>query len=84
MALSAFLPLADSLAVEASPANRDVPIFMAHGSEDPIISISAAKSSRQQLVKLGYQVDWHDYRMPHAVCEEEIADIAGWLGKVLL
>jgi phospholipase/carboxylesterase len=84
MVLSGYLPLAHTVASERNAANEPTSIFMAHGSEDPIISISAAKSSRQQLVKLGYQVDWHDYRMPHAVCEEEIADIAGWLGKVLL
>jgi phospholipase/carboxylesterase len=83
MALSCALPLADTLAAEASPANRDVPIFMAHGTADDVIPLARARRSYDALVALGWPVEWHDYPMPHSVCAEEIADISAWLTTVL-
>jgi phospholipase/carboxylesterase len=83
MALSCSLPLADTLAAEAAPANRDVPIFMAHGTHDPMIPMARAMRARETLVGLGYRVEWHEYPMPHSVSLEEVRDISAWLGKVL-
>lgn len=84
MALSCYLPLADKLAAEAHDANRDIPIFMAHGTEDPVVSISRASESRELLARGGYAVEWHDYRMPHSVCQEEIRDISTWIRRVAI
>lgn len=83
MALSCSLPLADTLAAEAAPANGDVPIFMAHGTHDPMIPMARAVRARDTLVGLGYRVEWHEYRMPHSVNPEEIRDISAWLATVL-
>ena len=83
LALSGYLPLPETVADEVSPANRDVPIFMAHGTHDPVVPLSWALRSRDRLTALGYAVDWRDYPMPHSVCAEEIADIARWLRRVL-
>ncbi len=83
LALSTYLPLAGTLAAEASAANRDVPLFMAHGNYDDIIPIERARQSRRALEALGTRVEWHEYPMSHSVCGEEIADIAAWLRAVL-
>jgi phospholipase/carboxylesterase len=83
LALSCFLPLGDTLAAEASPANRDVPIFMAHGTDDPMIPFARAARSRDRLVEAGYRVEWHEYPMAHAVCDAEIHDIGRWLATAL-
>jgi phospholipase/carboxylesterase len=83
MALSTYLPLASTVAAEASPANRGVPIFMAHGQHDELIPIERAMISRDVLGKAGYEVEWHEYAMAHAVCREEIDDIAAWLRRLL-
>ena len=83
MALSAYVPVEEKLSAEASTANRDVPIFMGHGSDDPIIPLVRAEQSRNLLKSLGYPAEWHKYAMPHSVCPEELADIGTWLGKVL-
>ena len=83
MALSCSLPLADTLGAEASPANRDVPIFMAHGTHDPMIPMARAMRAREVLSGLGYRLEWHEYPMPHSVCLEEVRDISAWLGSVL-
>jgi len=81
--LSSFLPLTDKVAAEASAANRDVPIFMAHGAHDPLIPLSRGHESRDRLLTQGYRIEWHEYPMPHSVCAEEIADLSAWLREVL-
>ena len=83
MALSTYVPLADRLAKEANPANRGVPIFMAHGTADPMIPFARAQASRDLLLQQGYAVEWHEYLMQHSVCPQEIADIAKWLRRLL-
>ena len=83
LALSTYLPVAEALATEAHPANRDVPIFLAHGSQDPVIALSLSERSRAAMADLGYTVEVHTYPMPHSVCAEEIRDIANWLQRVL-
>ena len=84
MALSTYVPLADKLAAEANPANRTVPIFMAHGTHDPMISVTRAKESRDLLLQQGYAPEWKEYPMEHSVCPQEVADIAGWLRRALV
>lgn len=83
LALSCYLPLANTLDTELSPANRDVPIFWAHGLHDPMIPQAMAEQGRAQLGELGYRIDWHQYPIPHSVSAEEIADVARWLTRVL-
>ena len=83
MALSTYLPLAGTVEAERHATNRDLPIFIAHGSADPMISIGRAGQSRKMLEALGYPVEWHEYPMPHSVCPDEIADISSWLVKIL-
>ncbi|MFO7593837.1 MAG: alpha/beta hydrolase-fold protein [Pseudomonadota bacterium] len=83
MALSTYLPLADTVADEKHAANADTPIFMAHGSDDPVIPPAFAEQSRDQLHSLGHEVEWHEYPMPHSVCMEEIQAIGAWLKQRL-
>ena len=84
LALSTYLPLADSLADEASEANRDVPIFMAHGRDDMVIPCRFAERSRDLLKSAGYAIDWQVYIVEHGLVMEEIRDIETWLRKVLV
>ncbi len=83
MALSTYLPLADSFVGEAAPANRATPIFMAHGTFDPVVPYAMGAGSMTFLTGLGYRMEWHDYPMQHSVCIEEIRDIGNWLRNVL-
>lgn len=83
LALSTYLPLAATAPAELNAANRDVPLFMAHGSFDDIIPLERAHQSRLALERLGCTVGWREYPMPHSVCGDEIAHIATWLREVL-
>ena len=67
LALSTYLPGTKSLGPEAHDANRDVPIFLAHGSQDPIIALALSERSRAAMAELGYTVETHTYPMPHSV-----------------
>ena len=82
-ALSGYLPLAANTISERSEANRDVPVYQAHGERDGVIPIARAIASRDALTALGYAVDWHAYGMEHSVCMEEIDDLGKWLQTVL-
>jgi phospholipase/carboxylesterase len=83
MALSTYLPLQKKIEQEQNPMNKDLPVFMAHGSFDPMIPMDRAAQSREALQALGYPVEWREYPMPHSVCPEEIADIAAFLLRIL-
>jgi len=83
LALSTYLPMADRLAAEATPMNRDLPIFMAHGTMDPVIKLAWSEASRRALEAAGYAVEWHTYPMQHAVVWEEIVAVRAFLTQVL-
>jgi len=86
MALSTYLPLTDSFDAEvgaqANAVNGDIPIFMAHGSFDPVLPMQLGTDSASFLKNSGYSIEWHDYPIAHAVCAEEIVHIREWLLRV--
>jgi phospholipase/carboxylesterase len=84
VALSTYLPISEVIARERHAANAATPIFWGHGSADPVVVMQRGIDSRDRLQALGYQVDWHTYPMPHAVCAEEIADLRRWLDARLI
>lgn len=84
MGLSGYLPLADRVTAERLAANQDTPIFLAHGTFDPVVVLQRAEASRDLLLQLGYKVDWKTYPMPHSVCPQEIQDISRFLRTVLV
>jgi len=84
LALSTYLPLADSVEREIHSANRGTPILMIHGDEDTIIPLPRARRSYEQLAHLGLPIEWHTYPMGHTVCPEEVAALSTWLRSTLL
>ena len=83
LALSTYLVQADRLPAEAAAANRDVPIFMAHGTADPVVRFEWGVASRRALEANGNPVEWHQYPIEHSLCLEEVRAIGAWLAKVL-
>ena len=83
MALSGSLPLADRLTAQRHPANGSTPVFMAHGTQDPVVVIARGEASRDALAALGQPVEWHSYPMPHSLHPREISDISAFLAQVL-
>jgi len=83
LALSTYLPLAETVAHEAQASTRSTPIFMAHGRSDSVVPYALGASSRNALLELGYTVAWHEYAMSHSVCDAELRDIEAWLTGAL-
>jgi phospholipase/carboxylesterase len=83
MALSGYLPLADRFATERMAANAKTPIFMAHGTQDPVVVVQRGEDSRDALAAMGHPVQWHSYPMQHSVHPRELADISAFLAQVL-
>ncbi|HMW18919.1 MAG TPA: alpha/beta hydrolase-fold protein [Accumulibacter sp.] len=84
LALSCYMTLSETLADEGSQANRDVPIFMAHGRNDAVIPYELGKRSATLLKDQGYPLAWHGYDTEHSVCLEELQAIESWLQQVLI
>lgn len=77
IAISTYLALPDE------PGRADgVPVFMAHGTFDPMVPFAAGQQSAAALESRGANVEWHDYPMAHGVCPQEIQDIREWLIRV--
>ncbi len=84
IALSCYLPLSRDLASAQHTANQATPIFMAHGTQDPVVPYELGEESRRLLAGAGFAVDWHSYPMPHALCEPEVADLGAFLARTFL
>lgn len=82
IALSCYLPLR-AAASEFHEANRGAPIFMAHGSLDPVVPAVLGEESATLLSEAGYDLQLKSYVMPHSVCPEEVEDIRRWMGRTL-
>jgi phospholipase/carboxylesterase len=82
VALSSYLPLEASLDSETAAANKSTPVFMAHGTEDPIIPLELADASHRALTARGYSVEWHTWPMPHSVCAEEVEALGDFLARL--
>ena len=83
LALSTYLPLQSMLEAERHAANSGLPIFVAHGIDDTVISLATGQLTAQALAQHGYDVTYREYPMAHSVCLEEINDIRDFLHKVL-
>jgi phospholipase/carboxylesterase len=83
MALSTYLIGPETLASDASAANGKVPIFMAHGTADPVVRLAWGEASKRLLEAQSYPLEWHTYPMEHSVCIEEVWAIGAWLARVL-
>ena len=83
MGLSTYLLMAPTTEAERSSENSSTPVFMAHGTFDQVIPCAGGQRSAAILAEIGYQVEWHEYPMMHAVCPEEIGHIGSWLRRCL-
>ena len=83
MALSTYLPLADSLSAEISDTARNNSLFMAHGLHDDIVKYEYGVNTRLLLDQAGLNIEWHDYPMSHSVCQDEIRHIRQWILRCL-
>lgn len=54
-------------------------IFLAHGINDPMISINDGRETHKKLINKGLNVEYHEYEMGHQIIENEINDIKTWL-----
>ena len=84
IALSTYLPLAQDFAKLRNGANLRTPVYMAHGTRDPVVPFALANESRQLLAGAGYNLEWHAYPMPHSLCPQEVADLRAWLRRTLV
>ena len=81
VALSSYLLFPERLAAERSQANADLPVFVGHGTQDPVVPHAMGAATAQQLQSMQQPVEFHSYPLPHSVSMEELADIGGFLAR---
>ena len=81
--LSTYLVCAESLELERSAANQGLPVFQAHGSQDPMVTPDRGQAARERLEGLGHPLEWHSYPMQHEVCLPEIRALGSWISALL-
>ena len=79
MALSAYLLFPERLHTECAQVNSATPVFMGHGTQDPMVPFTLGQAAQAELKKGQWPVEWHSYPIPHSVSQPEIADIGRWL-----
>lgn len=82
IALSTYIPSAALVHAGHADANRQIPIFAAHGTDDEVVSLGLGEQAVELVRALGLAPEWQTYDMPHSVCMDEIADIGAWLVRV--
>jgi phospholipase/carboxylesterase len=83
IALSCYHPLFRQIRERRAAVNDRIPIFMAHGTQDPVVPISLAEATVEALRDAGYEPEWRTYLMPHSVSAEEVRDIGRFLSDRL-
>jgi phospholipase/carboxylesterase len=81
MALSTYFPTQQTVKID--PVQQAIPILICHGSQDPVVVESLGLKAKEALEARDFLPEYRTYPMQHAVCPQEIADIAIWIGKVL-
>ncbi|MGY6567029.1 MAG: alpha/beta hydrolase [Halomonadaceae bacterium] len=81
LAMSTYFATAET--IELNEANRGLPIEIHHGSFDPVVPEALGKAAQQRLQSLEYPVNYRSYPMAHAVCPQQVGDIAAWLNARL-
>lgn len=62
---------------------KATPVFLGHGSSDPLIPIELGDMTKDMLQLKGANVEFHKYPMAHSACPEELQDVAAFLARVL-
>lgn len=84
LALSGYLPFADEVLQPANRVNRQIPIFIGHGSQDPIVPFWLGEAAHLTLQQADYPIEWHSYPIQHSVSEEEVRDISKWIQRIVI
>jgi phospholipase/carboxylesterase len=84
VALSSWLPAELAATVPRRPELAQLPVFVAHGSQDPMLPVAMGQSSRDGLLQLGVPVTYREYAMGHEVRPELLRDLVEWLESKVL
>jgi len=69
--------------ITPNSANKNLPVFICHGTMDPMVPERMGREAQRELTARGYEVEYKSYPMEHAVCSQETRDISLWLRRVL-
>ena len=82
-ALSSWLP-EEIVTGAGSPSLENLPVFVSHGTQDPMIPVERAQESRERLTRMGALLSYREYEMEHEIRPEGLRDLVGWIDSKVL
>jgi phospholipase/carboxylesterase len=81
MAMSGFMPTVEGFELDLDRA-RHLPVAIAHGSADPVISVDFGRDARRRLEAAGADVLYRESPVAHTIDPAFIQDLRDWLARV--
>lgn len=82
VAMSGFLPRVEGWPLTLSGLDG-LPVVIAHGTLDPVISVAFGREARDALAAAGADVEWHETPVPHTIDPGVVADLAAFVGRAV-
>lgn len=73
--------LAEPLKIK--PCNAQLPMFIGHGSHDTVVPKMLGQEALEWLRENNFSPIWKEYPLQHEVSEDELQDVAEFIGQVL-
>lgn len=80
-ALSTWLPQALLEDIPANPRHEEFPALVIHGTEDQMVDVERARTTRELLRPLGLRLQYREFPMGHEIRPEALKVVVEWLGK---
>ncbi|MGB0466670.1 MAG: alpha/beta hydrolase [Pontibacterium sp.] len=81
--LSTYMATTHKIRQEKSPANANLPVWLAHGVLDDVVPFSLGEQAVVELQHQGYEPEWHRYPIAHEVSAEELTELGHWIEQIL-
>ena len=78
LAMSGFIPTVEGWDAEFE-TRPDLPVFITHGSRDPVISVDFARDARRRLDGAGLPVDYHEHEGGHHLDPRTLPRMTAWV-----
>jgi phospholipase/carboxylesterase len=82
LALSGFIPTVPGFELDLT-SRPGLPVVIAHGSLDPVISVQFARQARDRLGQAGLTVTYHESATAHTIDPRVVPDLQRWLTTTL-
>ncbi len=79
LAMSGFIPSVPGVWEADLASRKNLPVMIAHGELDPVISVEFGREAGDELSEAGLAVTYHETRMPHTIDPRIVPELQRWV-----